>query len=141
MLLYGGLDLSLPSGVILHLFCTGLDIADLFIDMTARGKFTHKTMMEQVEYLESFIVKHTSFVIRTKPFQTTVMSSVGESSSVETKHIPSLSLTYEPPPKPRTLKERVINPLEFPINFKKYGRTSSLSWHEENIFLSKEVAP
>jgi hypothetical protein len=53
-LIHAGPDLSLPDGVILHLFCTGLDIhADLCLDMTARGWFTHKTMMEQVEFLES----------------------------------------------------------------------------------------
>jgi hypothetical protein len=57
-------------------------------------------MIEQVEFLEHFIAKHTSSIIRTKPLQTKVMSSVEESSSVETKHIPSLGLTYEPSPEP-----------------------------------------
>jgi hypothetical protein len=90
-------DLSLPNGVILCLFCSGLDIdADLCLDVTAGGRFTHKPMIEQVEFLEHFIAKHTSSIIRTKPLQTKVMSSVEESSSVETKHIPSLGLTYEP---------------------------------------------
>jgi hypothetical protein len=66
-LLYANPDLSLPDGVILCLFCTSLDIdADLCLDMTADGRFTHKTMMEQVEFLERFIAKHTSFVIRIK---------------------------------------------------------------------------
>jgi hypothetical protein len=59
--------LSLPDGMILHLFCTGLDIADLCLDMTAGGRFTHKPMTKQVEFLERFIAKHTSSIIRTKP--------------------------------------------------------------------------
>jgi hypothetical protein len=97
MLMHASPDLSLPNGVILCLFCSGLDIdADLCLDVTAGGRFTHKPMIEQVEFLEHFIAKHTSSIIRTKPLQTKVMSSVEESSSVETKHIPSLGLTYEP---------------------------------------------
>ena len=68
MILYAGLDLSLPDGMILRLFCMGPDIdADLCLDMTVRGWFTHKTMTEQVEFLEHFIAKHTSSVIRIKP--------------------------------------------------------------------------
>jgi hypothetical protein len=101
MLLYAGLDLSLPNGVILHLFCMGLDIdVDLCLDMTARDRFTHKPMMEQIEFLERFIAKHTSSIIRTKLLQAKVMSSVEESSSVETKHISFLGSTREPPPEP-----------------------------------------
>jgi hypothetical protein len=61
-------DLSLPDGIILHLFCSGLDIdADLCLDVTIGGPFTHKPMTEQVEFLENFIDRHTSSVIRTKP--------------------------------------------------------------------------
>jgi hypothetical protein len=68
MLIYAGPDLSLPDGVILHLFCSSIDInANLFLDMTARGHFTHKPMTEQVKFLENFLNRHTSFVIRTKP--------------------------------------------------------------------------
>jgi hypothetical protein len=59
MLLHAGLDLSLPNGMILCLFCMGLDILDLCLDMTAEGRFTHKTMIEQVEFLKHFIAKHT----------------------------------------------------------------------------------
>jgi hypothetical protein len=59
----------------------GLDIdADLCLDMTVEGRFTCKTMMEQVEFLECFITKHTSSIMRTKPLQAKVMSSVKESS-------------------------------------------------------------
>ena len=127
----------LPDGVLLHLFCLGLDIdADLCLDVSAGGRFTQKPMAEQVEFLEHFIAKHTSSVIRTKPLQARVMSSVEESSSVEAKHIPSVGLTHEPSPKPRTPKERVLHPLEFPIKLKDYGKTSKLSWHEEH---TKEV--
>jgi hypothetical protein len=68
MLIHVGPDLSLPDGIILRLFCSGLDIdADLCLDMTAGGHFTHKPMTEQVEFLEYFIAKHSSSVIRTKP--------------------------------------------------------------------------
>ena len=59
------------------------------------------------------------------------MSSVVESSLVKTKHIPSLGSTHEPPPKPRTPKERVIYPLEFPIEFKDHGNTLKILRHEE----------
>ena len=68
MLIHAGLDLSLPDGVLLRLFCLGIDInADLCLDMTAGGCFTHKPMMEQVKFLENFIDRQASSVIRTKP--------------------------------------------------------------------------
>jgi hypothetical protein len=68
MLMHAGPNLSLADGVILRLFCSGLNIdADLYLDVTAGGRFTHKTMTEQVEFLEHFIAIHTSSVIRTKP--------------------------------------------------------------------------
>jgi hypothetical protein len=68
MLIHASPDLSLPNGVILHLFCLGLDIdANLCLDVTARGRFAHKPMMEQVEFLENFIDRHTSSITRTKP--------------------------------------------------------------------------
>ena len=67
MLIHVGPDLSLSNGVILHLFCLGLDIdADLCLDMTVEGRFTYKPMTEHVEFLENFIDRHTSSVIRTK---------------------------------------------------------------------------
>jgi hypothetical protein len=65
------------------------------------------------------------------------MLSVGESSLVETKHRPSLGLTHEPPPEPRTPKERVIHPSEFLIKFEDYGNTSKISQHEKH---GKEVS-
>jgi hypothetical protein len=100
-LLHVGPDLSLPDGVILHLFCSGLDIdADLCLDMTTGGRFTHKTMMEQVEFLEHFIAEHTFSVMNPRTLQEIVMSSVGESSLGKSNHIPSIDSTYEPPPEP-----------------------------------------
>jgi hypothetical protein len=42
MFLHVSPDLSLPENVLLHLFATGLDIADLCLDMTAGDRFTHK---------------------------------------------------------------------------------------------------
>jgi hypothetical protein len=115
----------------------GIDVeANMCLDMTARGGFTHKPMMEQVKFLENFIDKYSSSIIRTKSLHAKVMSSVEESSLVESKPIPSLDLTHEPSPEPRTPKKRVLHPSEFPIEFKDYGNTSKLSWHEEHI---KEV--
>jgi hypothetical protein len=76
-----------------------------------------------IEFHERFIAKHISSIIRTKLLQVKVMSSV-ESSSVETKHMPFPGSTHEPPPKPQTLKEKVLHPSEFPIKFKDYGNTS-----------------
>ena len=122
------LDLSLPDGILLHLFCLGIDMnANLCQDMTARGRFTHKTMMEQVQFLEYFIHIHPSSIIRTKSLQAKVTSSVEESSSVESKPVASLDSTFDPSPEPRMLKERLIHPLEFPIKFEDYGTTSKHS--------------
>ena len=50
------------------------------------------------------------------------MSSVEESSLVESKPIPSLDSTHEPSPEPQTPKERVLYPLEFFIKFEDYGK-------------------
>ena len=128
-LIHAGPDLSLLDNILPQLFCLGIDMgANLCPDMIAGGCFTHKTMTEQVEFLEHFIEKHSSFVIRTKSLQAKVMSSVEESSPVKSKTIPSLDSTHEPSPKPQTLKERVVHPSEFSIEFKDYGNTSKLSW-------------
>jgi hypothetical protein len=40
---------------------------DLCLNMTAGGCFTQKPMTEQVKFLENFMDRHTSSVIRTKP--------------------------------------------------------------------------
>ena len=66
------------------------------------------------------------------------MSSVEESSLVESKPIPSLDSTREPSPEPQTPKERLIHPSEFLIEFEDYGNTSKYLWHEKHI---KEVSP
>ena len=66
------------------------------------------------------------------------MSSIEESSLVESKPIPSLDSTHEPSPEPRTLKERVLHPSEFPIKFEDYGNTSKISKQEKR---TKEVSP
>ena len=112
--------------------------ANLCLDVTAGGHFTHKTMTEQVEFLEHFIHKHSSSIIRTKSLQAKVTSSVEESSSVKSKHIPSLDLTHEPSPKPRTPKERVFHPSEYPIEFGDYGNTSKILLCEKH---TKKVSP
>ena len=139
MILYAGPDLSLPDGVILCLFCMGLDIdANLCLDVTVGGWFTHKTMTEQVEFLEHFIAKHTSCIIRTKPLQAKVVLSVEESSSVESKPVASLDSTFDPSPEPRMLKERLIHPLEFPIKFQDYSNTSKHLRHKKH---TKEISP
>ena len=108
------------------------------LNMTSGGRFTHKTMMEQVEFLEQFIAKHASSIIRTKPLQAKVMSSVEESSSVKSKHVPSLDLTHEPSLEPQTPKERVFHPSEFPSKFEDHGNTSKHLRHEKH---TKEVSP
>ena len=109
--------------------------------MTARARFTHKTMTEQVEFLEHFIVKHTSSIIRTKPLQEKVMSSVRESSLVESNHIPSIGSTHESPPEPRTSKETMLHPSEFHIEFKDFGNTLKLLRHEKLTHPPEEVSP
>jgi hypothetical protein len=69
------------------------------------------------------------------------MSSVGESSLVESKLAPSLGSTYEPPLEPRTPKESVIHPSEFPIEFKDDGNISKLLRHKKLTHPPKEVSP
>ena len=101
MLIQADLDLSLPDGILLHLFCSGINIdADLCLDITVGGQFTHKTMMEQVKFLENFLERHNSSVMKTRTIQAKFMLSVEESSLVESKPISSLDLTLEPSPKP-----------------------------------------
>jgi len=59
-----GLDLSLPDGVILCLFCLGLDIdVDLCLDVTVGGRFTNKPMTEQVKFLKNLLRTHVSFAM------------------------------------------------------------------------------
>ena len=82
--------------------------------------------------------KHSSSVIRTKFLQAKVTSSVEESSPVESKPIPSVDSTHEPSPEPRTPKERLIHPSEFPIKFENYGNTLKISRHEKH---TKKVSP
>ena len=115
--------------------------ANLCLDVTVGGCFTHKTMMEQVEFLEHFIDKHSSSVIRTKSLQEKVTSSVEESSPVESKPIPPLDSTRQPSPEPRTQKERLIHPLEFSIEFEDYANTLKLSRHEKLTLPSPKVEP
>ena len=79
--------------------------ADLCLDMTVEGHFTHKPMMEQVKFLENFIDRHASSIIRTKPIHAKLMSSVEQSSLVESKHVAFLDSTHEPSPEPQTPKE------------------------------------
>ena len=66
------------------------------------------------------------------------MSSVEESSLVESKSIPSLDLTHEPSPEPQTPKEGVLHLSEFPIKFEDYDNTSKVSRHEKH---TKDVSP
>jgi len=106
MLIHVGLDLSLPDGILLHLFCLGIDMhADLCLDVTAEGRFTHKPMTEQVKFLENFLESYTSPVMRNGTLQAKILSSVEESSSVKSKPVASLDSIYEPSPEPRTPKE------------------------------------
>ena len=100
-LIYAGLDLSLPDSILLRLFCLGIDThADLCLDMTVGGHFTHIPMAQQVKFLKNFLESHTSSVIRTSTLQPKVMSSFEELSSAESKLVPSLDSTDEPSPEP-----------------------------------------
>ena len=112
--------------------------SDLCLDVTAGGNFTHKTMTEQVKFLEHFLERHTSSGMKTRTLQANVMLSVEELSSVESKPLASIDLTHEPSPKPRAPKERLIHPTEFPIKFEDYGNTSKHSWHEKHV---EKVSP
>jgi hypothetical protein len=139
ILIHSGPNLSLPDGVLLCLFYSSLDIeADLCLDVTVGGRFTHKPITEQVKFLENSLDKHSFSIIKPKPVHEKVMSNSEEPSSVESKHIPSLDSTHEPSPKPRTPKERVVHPSKFPIKFEDYGNYSKFSWHEKH---TKEVSP
>ena len=95
--------------------------------------------MEQVKFLEHFLEKYTSSIIETKPLHEKVMPSFEKPSSAKSKSVPSFFLdsTHEPSPEPRTSKERLIHPSEFPIEFGDYGNTLKLSWHEKR---TKEVS-
>jgi hypothetical protein len=65
MLIHTGLDSSLLDNILLHLFCLGIDIkADLCLDATIGGRFTHKPMTEQVKFLENFLESYTSPAMR-----------------------------------------------------------------------------
>ena len=66
------------------------------------------------------------------------MSSVEESSLVESKLVPSLDSTNEPSPEPRTLKERVIYPLEFAIEFGDFGNILKYFGHKKLTRSSEE---
>jgi hypothetical protein len=68
MSIHAGPDLFLPDSVLLHLFCSGLDIeATLYLDMTAGGSFAHKTMIKQRKILARILGKHASSVVEPKP--------------------------------------------------------------------------
>ena len=69
------------------------------------------------------------------------MSSVEESSSVKSKHVPSLDLAYEPSPGPQTPKKRLTHPSEFPIKFRDYGNTSKYYRHKKLSCPFEEVSP
>jgi hypothetical protein len=98
-------------------------------------------MTEQVKFVENFLESYTSPVMRNKTLQVKVMLSVEESSLVESKPIASLDSTNEPSIEPRTLKDRVIYPLEFPIEFEDYGNTSKLFRHENLTQPPEEASP
>jgi hypothetical protein len=142
MLIHAGPDLSLPESVLLHPFCSGLNIeVTRCLDMTAGGSFTHKTTTDQRKILDHILEKHASPIIKPNPLLKKDMSSFENPSSAEYLPLPPLDSIVEPSLEPKTPKEGVIHPSEFSIKFEDYGRTSNLPWHEENIFLSKEVSP
>ena len=66
-------------------------------------------MMEQVKFLENFLERHTSSVIKTRTLQAKVMLSVEESSSVESKHVASLDSIHEPSPKTTNIEGKITS--------------------------------
>jgi len=67
MLIHAGPDLSILDGVLLHLFCSSIDIdAVLCLDVTTGGHFTQKPMTEQVKFLENFLESYTSPAMRNR---------------------------------------------------------------------------
>ena len=67
------------------------------------------------------------------------MSSVEESSLVESKTVASLDSIYKASPEPWTPTETLINPSEFPIEFEDYGNTSKHFWHNPQDEVSFKV--
>ena len=66
-LIHAGPNLSLPDNILLRLFCLGINMdADLCLDMTVGGRFTHKNMMEQVKFPENFHNSYTSPIMRNR---------------------------------------------------------------------------
>jgi hypothetical protein len=102
MLIHASPDLSLSESMLLHLFCSGLNIeAALYLDMTIRGSFTHKTMTKQKKILAHILENHAPSIVEPKPLQKKGMSSFEEPSTAESKLVPFLDLIDEPSPKPR----------------------------------------
>ena len=95
--------------------------------------------MEQVKFLENFLESYTSPVMRNRTLQAKVMSSVEESSLVESKTVASLDSIYKASPEPWTPTETLINPSEFPIEFEDYGNTSKHFWHNPQDEVSFKV--
>ena len=56
------------------------------------------------------------------------------------KPLACLDSTYEPSPEPQTLKERLIHPSEFSIEFEDYGNTSKYAGHGKLTRPSEEVS-
>ena len=97
MLIHAGPESSLPNSVLLHLFCSGLDIdAALYLYIPAEGTFTHKTTTKQKKILSHILEKHASSIVEPKPLQKKGMSSFEEPSSAESKPVLSLDSTHEP---------------------------------------------
>jgi hypothetical protein len=95
-------------------------------------------MTEQRKILDHILEKHTSPVVKPNPLHKKGMSSFEEPSSAESLPLPSLDSTVEPCPKPRTPKEGMLHPLEFPIKFKDYGKTMNfLGTKGVHFFLRK----
>ena len=98
-------------------------------------------MTEQVKFFKNFLERHTSSIMKTRTLQEKVMSSVEESSLVESEPMPSLDSTHEPSPEPRTPKERLIHPSEIPIELRDFGNTLKYFGHEKLTRPSIEVSP
>jgi hypothetical protein len=115
-LVHSSPDLSSPNHVLLLHFYLGLEKeSTLYLDITARGLFAHKTTTEGKNILDR-ILENTSPVIETEPLQGHESSYKDPSiADFEPFHISSLGI--ETSPEPRTSKEEEIQPSKFSFPF------------------------
>jgi hypothetical protein len=119
-------DLSIPDHMLLKHFCLGPSKeSTLYLDIAARGSFTHKTPAEGREILDK-IMENTSFVRESEPLQVEAKVQHEEALATESEFIEIQSIDSTPSSSAETesLKGEEIQPLEFYDLFKDFGNTS-----------------